>query len=472
MAADKTQPEQAAHTANLPVIIIGAGISGLSLAQHLRQLGIPFRIFERDTGVKSRGVGWGLTLNWSLPMLRSLVTPELLSRFPETYVDRQGIETGLCPRFPFYDLSNGDLKATTPPLPETWGRTLSSFVETSESHFSGATRHGKTVTVTFEDGSKCVGSLLVACDGSNSRVRRALFPSLASENLYRIPIAVMGVKIHLSTAQIAGMRELDPYFLQGTSSQNDSFVYMSVLDAPGNSPENDPDSYNLQICLSWPYRDGYLGRERQLQVPDSQESRHKLFHEFAATYAEPFSSILRAVTVDTEIKQIDLCDWPPPIGLHTKGNVVLMGDAMHQMAMYRGEGANHAIADVVDFATHVVPLLGRDETAFTGSTDIGTIATVSTPAEPEVQHVASSRNPVNGNTNRHMSEATNISIQLRTALDAYENVVVNRARPGVLASRRACLDAHDWTRIGPQSPLLSRRQKDIVYDEVADMVVG
>lgn len=62
--------------------------------------------------------------------------------------------------------------------------------------------------------------------------------------------------------------------------------------------------------------------------------------------------------------------------------------------------------------------------------------------------------------------------QLRRAIDQYENVVVDRARPGVLASRRACLDAHEWTRIGPESPLLMKRQMTVVYDEVADRIVG
>lgn len=235
------------------------------------------------------------------------------------------------------------------------------------------------ITVTFDDGSTCVGGLLVACDGSNSRVRKALFPELAQENLYRIPIAVMGVKMQLSTVQIAGMREQDAYFLQGTSSENDSFVYMSgrfcpsmphrcnlkhllsekkethpqphqggcihanalytVLDAPGNSPDNPPDSYNLQICLSWPYRDGYLGREKQVCVPDTQEDRRKLFLEFAASYAEPFRSVMGAITDDTEIRTVDLSDWPPPKGLHTTGNAVLMGDSLHHMAMCKSPGS-------------------------------------------------------------------------------------------------------------------------------------
>jgi hypothetical protein len=54
---------------------------------------------------------------------------------------------------------------------------------------------------------------------------------------------------------------------------------------------------------------------------------------------------------------------------------------------------------------------------------------------------------------------------LRAALDDYENVVVDRARPGVLASRRACLDAHDWSRIDKTSPLLTRRAMKIDFTE-------
>lgn len=62
--------------------------------------------------------------------------------------------------------------------------------------------------------------------------------------------------------------------------------------------------------------------------------------------------------------------------------------------------------------------------------------------------------------------------RLRIALSQYENTVIDRARPGVLASRRACLDAHEWARIGPESPLLTKRQMNIIYDELADRIVG
>lgn len=101
----------------LPVLIVGAGISGLLLAQHLARQGVPFRVFERDGDFATRGVGWGLTLHWSLPAVRELLAPELHARLGDTFVDRRGVEAGLTSRFPFYDLSTGERKAATPEVP-------------------------------------------------------------------------------------------------------------------------------------------------------------------------------------------------------------------------------------------------------------------------------------------------------------------------------------------------------------------
>ena len=104
--------------ANQPVLIIGAGISGLLLAQSLTQHGVPVRVFERDADLETRGAGWGLTLNWSLPALQSLLPEDIFSRLPEAYVDREAVKHGLSSTFPFFDLSTGELKASTPKAPE------------------------------------------------------------------------------------------------------------------------------------------------------------------------------------------------------------------------------------------------------------------------------------------------------------------------------------------------------------------
>jgi 2-polyprenyl-6-methoxyphenol hydroxylase-like FAD-dependent oxidoreductase len=102
-----------------PILIVGAGVSGLLLAQYLRKAGAPFRIFERDADLATRGLGWGLTLHWSLPALRSLLPEDLVRRLPEAYVDRAAVEEGRPSTFPFYDLSTGELRAKTPPAPES-----------------------------------------------------------------------------------------------------------------------------------------------------------------------------------------------------------------------------------------------------------------------------------------------------------------------------------------------------------------
>ena len=73
----------------LPVLILGAGIAGLVLAQALRRAGVACRVFERDMDLEARGVGWGLTLHWSLPILRRLLPAEVLKMLPDAYVDRR-----------------------------------------------------------------------------------------------------------------------------------------------------------------------------------------------------------------------------------------------------------------------------------------------------------------------------------------------------------------------------------------------
>jgi hypothetical protein len=45
----------------------------------------------------------------------------------------------------------------------------------------------------------------------------------------------------------------------------------------------------------------------------------------------------------------------------------------------------------------------------------------------------------------------------KVAIDSYEAELGTRGRPAVLASRRACLDAHEQGRINERSPLILRR---------------
>ncbi|KAK3296457.1 uncharacterized protein B0H64DRAFT_461636 [Chaetomium fimeti] len=415
-----------------PILIIGAGLSGLLLAQYLRKTGssVPVLVFERDADLTTRGLGWGLTLHWSLPALRSLLPDELFNRLPEAYVDRAAVEEGRPSTFPFFDISTGELKAKTPNAAVSqrirWGKAVNN-VETAQDG---------TVTASFDDGTSYEGSLVVACDGGSSRIRALLFPE---HQKFQIPVRLMGVKINCTPEEIEPLRQLDPFFLQGAASENDSFVYFSVLDAPNNTPEGNGGKYTCQMVVSWPIREGFFNQAAPIAFPETSEGGIALIKTFAETWAEPFRSLALSIPVDTEVKSLELYDWPPPKGLRTKGHVALAGDALHPMAMYRGEGANHAIVDVLDLAELVMP-------QFAGPRDSSSSSSSSSSSDSAVV------------------------VDLRAALDRYEDRAVGRSRPAVLASRQACLDAHRWARITDSSPLLTRRAMDLAFDE-ADMDV-
>uniref|UniRef100_A0A0D2YA53 FAD-binding domain-containing protein n=1 Tax=Fusarium oxysporum (strain Fo5176) TaxID=660025 RepID=A0A0D2YA53_FUSOF len=332
----RASAETSAHD---PALMPSAGISGLLLAQSLSRHGIPFRVFERDTDLETRGVGWGLTLLWTLPALKALLPKPLFDRLPEAYVDREAVTQGLSSSFPFFELSTGELKASVPKAPEAervrvtrqglrvllatgidieWSKAVTGVVSTDDS-----------VTASFEDGSSVTGSLLVACDGSHSRVRRSLFPEW---KLQDIPVRMLGIKMELSPSQIKPIRDLDPYFFHSTNSRNDTFIYFSVLDAPGNHADTSRP-YIGQLCVSWPYREGFLNRPSPIEIPETPEEKYKLVQELTLTWAGCFRPLASAVSLDSEMKGLKIQDLTPPTDFQTAGRAVLMGDALHAMAM-------------------------------------------------------------------------------------------------------------------------------------------
>jgi hypothetical protein len=238
-----------------PVLIVGAGISGLLLAQHLRHKGIPFKIFDRHVDINENGVGWGLTILWSLPALRSLLPEDIFNRLPEAYVDREAVGDGLVSRFPFFDLSTGELQASPPQpsmaegvrvsrqkfrhllatglqiqvCPSAYSRVSPFQSGMDKSQWGKAANHFDThndgsVTVYFDDGTWTDGSLLVACEGRNSRIRQQLFPNQSN---YQIPVGCVGATMYATADEVEPLRQLDPFFLQGTASHNDTFAYFS-----------------------------------------------------------------------------------------------------------------------------------------------------------------------------------------------------------------------------------------------------
>ncbi|KFX89855.1 hypothetical protein O988_08460 [Pseudogymnoascus sp. VKM F-3808] len=398
------------------ILIIGAGITGLVLAQALRKRHAadspaappPFSIFERDPNPTHRGAGWGLTIHWALPDFEALLPADLLARLPETFVDNAAVAEGLTGNFLLFDLQNGAERYRVPPntrirvsrerlrrllmdgLDIQWSKTIAGIDTTTP----GA------VTASFTDGTTATGTHLIGADGSRSTVRTLLAPS--PEN-HVLPVRLLGASVPYSSTRCAPIRDVDPFFFQASDPATDAFFWFSFLSVPADPKEDRV----CQILVSWPYRKGFLGREEPVDIP-AREDRVAWMKEVTKGWVEPFRSIVADIPEGTEVKSLALEDWVPAAeGFDSRdGRVTLIGDAAHAMTMYRGEAANHGIADVASLMRELF-------------------------AETD----ANTKGPI----------------------ERYTAEMLPRARVAVLNSRRACMDAHDHEKINETSPLVSRR---------------
>ncbi|PWY84764.1 FAD binding domain protein [Aspergillus heteromorphus CBS 117.55] len=399
----------------LPVLIAGAGISGLLLAQHLQQQGVPFRLFEQDAAIDTRSGGWGLTLHWGLPALRELLPDHLVARLPETYVNKVAAARGDTGRFQFFDLQTGSALYSVPAaerirvsrvrlrqllatgLDIQWNKTLQSIDSESAPD---------RVTARCEDGTAFTGCLLVGCDGSRSRAREMLYPH--GPKMRPLPVQLLGGAALYSPEEMAGAEAIDPFLFQGSHPETDVFFFFSLLDTPNNFDDSSKDKYLCQIIISWADAKG-------IAVPGDNAARLALIKSLTANWVEPFRGLVHNLPDTTEARSIRISDWMfRPAQNHAHPRVVLVGDSAHTMTMYRGEGANNAIVDVLDLTKRV---------------DLRSLGSLT----PEA---------------------------LREALAAYETDVFTRADPSVRNSRQACLDAHDFSRIVNGSPLVSARLRE------------
>lgn len=64
-----------------PILIIGTGISGLTLAQGLRNANIPFRLFERDPSFNVRAQGYRIRIDGTATKaLEDTLPPDLFAQ--------------------------------------------------------------------------------------------------------------------------------------------------------------------------------------------------------------------------------------------------------------------------------------------------------------------------------------------------------------------------------------------------------
>ncbi|KAH6679648.1 hypothetical protein B0J14DRAFT_581266 [Halenospora varia] len=391
-----------------PIIIIGAGVVGLVLAQALKKSNIPYLIFDRDEHIDARPHGWGITIHWALDALKSCLPESLFDKLVTIQVD-PAVGRNDTGQFLFLNLATAEPVWQIPPskrlrvhrekfrklvlegINVQWNKTVTEFT---------ATEAGSIVK--FQDGTEVKGKLVIGADGANSRIRKILCPETGE--LRQLPVRFLGATVNLPTSQIAPLRALDPLLFQGCHPDTGAYMWFAILASPeiNGSLGKEDEYYTAQLNISWAYK------SEANEVPTGNEEKLKRMKDLSEGFEERFRKVICGIPEETEIMEIKLADWPCLEWPNFDGKVTLVGDAAHAMVMYRGEAGNHGIMDAMHLHETLVSISKGD-------------------------------------------------VAQKEALQKYEDEVRDRTSWAVNMSRNACLDAHDFKKLNKDSALLARR---------------
>ncbi|KAJ5563787.1 hypothetical protein N7513_000029 [Penicillium frequentans] len=395
-----------------PVLIVGAGIVGLTLGQALKQKNIPFEIYERDETPDARGQGWAITLHWALEHMFKMLPAETLARIQDVQVD-QDVAQNDNGNFLFINLETGEPKFRIPPS-RRWRvnreKMRKALLQGIEEHVHWGRRvvglhvpqEKVKVQLVFEDDTTVTGRMIVGVEGSRSMVRQILRPDAFDNTL--LPIRFTGVAVDLTPAEIKPLREMDPLLFQGCHPPTGAFFWFSMLETPqGNGTAgSESERYRAQICMSWPVH----GPTDEVAATD--EARLVNMKRRAQGFVPFLKEAIDRIPTETSVTEIKLADWECLPWDNHGGRVTLAGDAAHAMTMYRGEAANHGLLD----AYHLMQAIEKLHSGI---------------------------------------------ITAQSAIDDFEQEMRTRTSRAVRLSRQACLDAHDWSRLDESSAILTKR---------------
>lgn len=165
-----TMSNKTVSTEVMHVLIVGAGISGLCLAQGLKKNGISFSIFDSEPSANAyRPREWTMSIHWSLPILETILPSFLYQKLESAQPDPAFIASP-SDRMTFYNGKTGELLKELPTggMRRYSRRKLRNICSTNIEIVYAKTlvdilydENGTGVTACFSDGSQFVGTTLV-----------------------------------------------------------------------------------------------------------------------------------------------------------------------------------------------------------------------------------------------------------------------------------------------------------------------
>jgi 2-polyprenyl-6-methoxyphenol hydroxylase-like FAD-dependent oxidoreductase len=319
------------------IIIVGAGIGGLTLGLELHAAGIPCRIFESAREIRPVGVGINLlphatkelaALGLEADLAKVAIATEdatFFNRFGQLiYREPLGRAAGY--EHPQFSIHRGDLQMVL----------LDAFVAragrdrfNTNRHCTGVEQDESGVGVHFSDGpggaigSSIRGRAVIGCDGINSAVRKQLYPD-EGEPRYS------GVNMWRGVTRWKPMLSGASMVRAGWLSHGKMVIY-PIRPAGGDG---------LQL-VNWVAEiETPIYRKRDWNRPGAIEDFIGAFADWHFDWLD-VPAFIRAADSVLEFPMVD----QDPLSRWSFGRVTLLGDAAHPMVPRGSNGAGQAILD-------------------------------------------------------------------------------------------------------------------------------
>ncbi|KAL7793748.1 hypothetical protein V8C37DRAFT_409514 [Trichoderma ceciliae] len=322
------------------VIIVGAGIGGLTTAVSLRQAGCEVTVFEKSAFVGEIGAALALTpngarilerLGFSFAKARTCNIKTWNTIDGVTYNTLNSLDLSNSEQVfgtPLrtvhrVDLHNELLRlATTPGQGLSRPVTLKLSCQVVEAHYDG--------TVILHDGSRYSADVVVGADGLRSVVRDAVLGAGASAKPIHSGQAAFRFLVNTSTLKN------DPALASMTCENQEKLCLFA-----------DTSEIERERHMIWyACRDGevqnFVGIHPSVEVTTEEGQDAKV--SMKAEFSHFHEKINRILEIAENVKR-----WPlfihDPYPTWVNGRIVLVGDAAHPMLPFGGQGAMMAIED-------------------------------------------------------------------------------------------------------------------------------
>lgn len=329
-----------------PILISGAGLASLLLAQSLRLSKIPFKIFERDASFVFRAQGYRLRLSSEgLDAVESVLDAQTWQKF----WDKCGKTGGS--GFTAFNAVTGEQTEHTVPeqLSSRDGKIVGIargdmrkiFAEGCEDHIewnknvTGYELTDDGVQATFSDGTKSIeGSMLIGGEGIYSKVAR----QLSGGKLKVYDTGARGIHGQAPTSAFKGLGEGVFRLRDETHPEGSVFIITNVR-------SDDMDNPDLQFGWTMGGEPGVIRAPNDdfsivgKQAADIAKSISKDWHPRFKPLFDEMDESEAAFWKITCSTPSGVPQWP------NEPRVTVIGDAVHSMTPAGGIGANTAVRD-------------------------------------------------------------------------------------------------------------------------------